>query len=72
LWSAITSPSAISTESVGVPVTAKRRSPNCRSRIGRVRVSERLVPDWSSAGATIQTSSDSVAAIRSSAASPGA
>ena len=55
-----------------VPATAKRLGPNCRTRIGRVSVSDRLVPDCSSAGATIHTSSESSAAIFSSAARPGA
>ena len=64
--------SAIITASVGVPRTAKRRSPKPRSRSGGVSVSEWPAPDCSSAGATTQMSSDSVAAIASSAASPGA
>ena len=66
------SPSAISTESVGVPDTAKRRSAKRRTRNGRLIVSDRDAPDCSSAGATTQTSSDKVAAIASSAFSPGA
>src|SRR5215472_3175604 len=47
---------ASSTQSVGVPSTAKRRGPSLRTRSGRWRVSEWLAPLCSSSGATIQTS----------------
>ena len=64
--------SAIITESVGVPVTAKRRSPSFCRRTGRVRVSEWPAPDCSSDGAQIQISSENCSAISSSTANPGA
>jgi hypothetical protein len=35
------------TQSVGVPVVAKRRSDSCRTRIGSASVSARLAPDCS-------------------------
>ena len=57
---------AIITASVGVPVTQKRRSPSLRRRTGTVRVSEWPAPDCSSAGATIQMSSENSRAILSS------
>ncbi len=60
------------TQSVGVPEVEKRRSSNCRTRIGSESVSARLAPDRSASGAQIQTSSESLAAIRSSAARPSA
>ena len=60
------------TQSVGVPLTANRRSPSWRSRIGSLSVSEWPAPDCSSAGAITQTSSLSSAAIFSSATRPGA
>ena len=47
------------TQSVGVPLTAKRRSPTWRSRSGSLSDSECDTPDWSNSGATTQTSSDS-------------
>ena len=47
------------TQSVGVPLTAKRRSPTGRSRSGSLSESECDTPDWSYSGATIQTSSES-------------
>ena len=64
--------SAIITASVGVPPTANRRSPIWRTRTGRVSVSEWPAPDCTSAAATTQTPSESVAAIASSTARPGA
>ena len=60
------------TASVGVPLTEKRRSPWRRRRIGRDKVREWPAPDYCSAGATAQTSSESFAAIRSSTSNPGA
>ena len=48
---------AIITQSVGVPLTAKRRSAIWRRRSGEVRVSECDAPDCSFSGATTQTSS---------------
>ena len=69
---AMTSRSAIITESVGVPLTAKRRSPCLWSRTGRVSVSEWPAPDCSSDGAQIQMSSENWRAICSSTLSPGA
>ena len=53
------------TQSVGVPFTAKWRSPTSRSRSGSLSDSECDTPDWSVSGATIQTSSDSSRAISS-------
>ena len=50
------------TQSVGVPLTAKRRSPTARSRSGSLSESECETPDWSNSGATTQTSSDSARA----------
>ena len=50
------------TQSVGVPLTAKRRSPTSRSRSGSLSESECETPDWSNSGATTQTSSDSARA----------
>jgi hypothetical protein len=63
---------AIITESVGVPVTQKRRSPRRLSRTGLVSVSEWPAPDCSSVGATIQTSSEIADAIRSRTLRPAA
>ena len=60
------------TQSVGVPFTAKRRSPTSRSRSGSLSESECDTPDWSFSGATTQTSSDSARAISSHTSSPGA
>src|SRR3546814_10004234 len=54
---------AIITESVGVPVTQKRRSPSFLSLTGKVRVSEWPAPDCSSVGATTQISSENSLAI---------
>src|SRR5712692_457404 len=47
---------ASSTQSVGVPSTAKRRGPSFRMRKGRCSVSEWLAPLCSISGATTQTS----------------
>ena len=60
------------TQSLGVPRSAKRFSEISRSRSGSLSDSECDSPLWSSSGATTQTSSESAAAIRSSAARPGA
>src|SRR5690242_19539296 len=68
----ITWAQAIITQSVGVPVTAKRFGSIWRSRRGRVRVSECEAPDCSVSGATTHTSSLKARAIFSAAASPGA
>src|SRR5471032_2813586 len=62
---------AIITQSVGVPLTAKRRSAIWRSRSGEVRVSECDAPDCSFSGATTQTSSDRLRAIFSATIRPG-
>ena len=51
------------TQSVGVPLTAKCRSPTSRRRSGSLSDSECETPDWSVSGATIQTSSDNARAI---------
>ena len=53
----ITCAQAIITQSVGVPVTAKRFVSISRRRSGRVSVSECEAPDCSVSGATTQTSS---------------
>ena len=53
------------TQSVGVPLTAKRRGPISRSRSGSLSDSECETPDWSVSGATTQMSSDSARAISS-------
>ncbi len=58
------------TQSVGVPLTAKRRSPTSRSRSGSLSESECETPDWSNSGATTQTSSDSARAISAQTSSP--
>ncbi len=63
---------AMITQSVGVPATAKRFSPTWRSRSGFDSDSECATPDWSVSGATTQTSSESCAAMRSRTASPSA
>ena len=60
------------TQSVGVPFTAKWRSPIWRSRSGSLSESECDTPDWSCSGATTQTSSDSLRAICSQTLRPGA
>ncbi len=60
------------TQSVGVPRTAKWRGPTSRSRKGSFSDSECDTPDWSSSGATIQTSSESARAISSTTFRPGA
>jgi len=62
---------AIITQSVGVPLTAKRRSSIWRSRKGEARVRECDAPDCSFSGATTQTSSLSAWAIFSVTARPG-
>src|SRR5262249_15307996 len=64
--------SAISTQSAGVPWTAKRRSSRRRSLIGLASESECEAPDCSTSGATIHTSSVRVRAIVSSVSSPSA
>src|SRR3546814_4279554 len=61
---------AIITESVGVPVTQKRRSPCFLSLTGKVRVSEWPAPDCSSVGATTQISSENSLANFSNTMSP--
>src|ERR1700704_5294381 len=60
------------TQSVGVPRTAKWRGPTSRSRKGSLSDSECDTPDWSSSGATTQTSSDNARAISSTIFRPGA
>src|SRR6185437_15545580 len=70
--SSSTALSASSTQSVGVPSTAKRRRPTCRTRSGRCKVSEWLAPLCSCSGATTHTSRLSWRATRSSSLSPGA
>ena len=55
-----------------VPDTDQRRASCWRSRTGRPSVSECPAPDCSSAGATIQISSENSRAIASSTTSPGA
>src|SRR5215217_1849847 len=60
------------TQSVGVPLMAKRRSSTSRRRKGSLSDSECDTPLWSVSGATIQTSSDSAAAMRSATPRPGA
>ena len=60
------------TQSVGVPFTAKCRSPTWRSRSGSLSESECDTPDWSCSGATTQTSSESSRAISSQTSRPGA
>jgi len=60
------------TQSVGVPRTAKWRGPTSRNRSGSFSDSECETPDWSSSGATTQTSSDSARAISSTIFRPGA
>ncbi len=69
--SIITWAQAIITQSVGVPVTAKRRLSISRRRSGMVSVSECEAPDCSVSGATTQTSSDSARAMFSAATKPG-
>src|SRR3954466_9850516 len=61
----------IITQSVGVPLTAKRFSAMARSRSGEVKVRECEAPDCSFSGATTQTSSDRLRAIFSATVSPG-
>src|SRR5690349_10974814 len=63
---------ATSTQSVGVPSTAKRLGDSRRTWSGRRRVSEWAAPLCSTSGATTQTSRDSERATRSSTLSPGA
>ena len=60
------------TQSLGVPRSAKRRSPISRSRSGSFSDSECDRPDWSVSGATTQTSSEARSRCFSSAASPAA
>src|SRR5215469_5689350 len=62
----------IITQSVGVPVTAKRCASISRNRSGRDSVRECEAPDCSLSGATTQTSSVSACAMRSATARPGA
>ena len=62
----------ISTQSDGVPVTANQRSSTSRTRSGMFKVSARLMPDCSSAGATTQTSAEIEHAISCSTFRPGA
>ena len=66
------SPSAISTQSGGVPWIAKRLAPTLAMRTGSEMVSARLQADFSKAGAEIHTSSVSSRAIASRHSSPGA
>src|SRR2546429_1375587 len=61
---------AMMTQSVGVPLTAKRRSSTGRSRSGSLSESECDTPDWSYSGATIHTSSESARAISAHTSSP--
>src|SRR5690349_1927498 len=63
---------ASSTQSVGVPSTAYRRTPRRRTRRGRSRVSEWLAPLCSRSGATTQTSRQSPRAILARSLRPGA
>src|SRR5215467_237929 len=58
------------TQSVGVPLTAKRRSPISRSRSGSLSESECDTPDWSNSGAITQTSSDKARPISAQTSSP--
>src|SRR5690348_14260255 len=60
------------TQSVGVPLMAKRRSSTVRMRSGSLSDSECETPDWSNSGATTQTSSDSARAISAQTSRPGA
>ena len=60
------------TQSVGVPRTAKWLGPTSRRRSGSFSESECDTPDWSSSGATTQTSSDNARAISSTTLRPGA
>src|SRR5579871_2001706 len=60
------------TQSVGVPLMAKRRSSTARMRSGSLSESECETPDWSNSGATTQTSSDSARAISAQTSRPGA
>src|SRR5271165_3866805 len=63
---------AMTTQSPGVPWTAKQRSPRASTRSGLCRLSECEVPLWSCAGATVHTSRASDAATSCSTCSPGA
>src|SRR5215475_1493907 len=58
------------TQSVGVPFTAKRRSPISRSRSGSLSESEWETPDWSNSGAITQTSPESARPISAQTSSP--
>src|SRR5262249_17486371 len=51
------------TQSVGVPLTAKWRSPSSRNRSGSLSDSECDTPDWSYSGAITHTSSEIVRAM---------
>src|SRR5579864_4166039 len=62
---------ARSTQSVGVPSTAKRRGPSLRIRSGRLSVSEWLAPLCSCSGATTHTSLQRVRATLASSLIPG-
>jgi len=57
--------SAINTQSVGVPSMVKRLSPSFFTRRGRLMVNEWPAAERSESGATTQTSSLNVRAIRS-------
>src|SRR6185437_13686098 len=63
---------ASSTQSVGVPSTAKRRAPSLRMRSGRLSVSEWLAPLCSCSGATTHTLLLRLRATLASSLSPGA
>ena len=58
------------TQSVGVPLTAKRRSSIARRRSGSFSDSECDTPDWSSSGAITHTSCDRAPAISAQMSSP--
>ena len=60
------------TQSVGVPLIAKRRSSTLRRRSGSLSESECETPDWSNSGATTQTSSESACAMRAQTLRPSA
>src|SRR5262245_40724560 len=68
--SLITCRAPMITQSVGVPFTAKRRSPISRSRSGSLSESECDTPDWSNSGAITHTSSDSARPISAQTSSP--
>src|SRR5262245_61565571 len=68
--SLITCRAPMITQSVGVPFTAKRRSPISRSRSGSLSESECETPDWSNSGAITQTSPESARPISAQTSSP--